>query len=222
MDGSAITPSYSGYAIHQLLYSILSGMITLNGREQPIDTSGLGGTRLVEPQPFPQPNSTNVPFPSNPGSNGIQKPIRYLKTAIEELHFNVTVGMLTIPNLIYLQNTTSTASTSNIENIWEYNWIPLAAAYGGCAAVNIFAIMIGIAAIVNSDGVGINRSGVLRILMTTRNRTLDTIIGDRGRGDDDMQEEVEDTRVRFGSLTRRGSQEGLLAFGVEQEIAEWK
>ena len=37
-----------------------------------------------------------------------------------------------------------------------------------------------------------------------------------------MQAEVEDIRVRFGSLTRRGSQEGLFAFGIEQEIAEWK
>jgi hypothetical protein len=71
-NGNLISPSYAGFAIHQLLYSILAGTISIDGQRQPIDSTGLSGTKLVEPIPFPISNeSTN-----NPSSNGIQKPIR--------------------------------------------------------------------------------------------------------------------------------------------------
>jgi hypothetical protein len=189
-------------------------MISLNGRDQPIDTTGLGGTQLVEPQPFPHPDPSLSPFPSNPGSNGIQKPIRDLRAAIEQLHFNVTVGMLTIPNLIYLQDDTASASTVSFKNRWEYNWVPLAAVYSACAAVNLLAAVVGIAAVLDNNGIGISRSGFLRVLMTTRNRTLDRIVGERGRGDDDMQMEVEGTMVKFGELIGTGT----VGFGVEREV----
>jgi len=212
--------SYAGYAVHQQLYQILSGNIGLNGRMIPIDSTGLGGTQLVEQLPFPQPNLTNAD--NRPGKIGIQKPVRNLRAAIEQLHFNITVGMLTIPHLIYLQNETTAAYVTTFENKWSYNWVPLVAVYGGCALLNILAILIGAAAIVHNDGLGVGRTGFLRMLMTSRNHTLDTIVGSRGRGDDNTQEEIEDVKVRFGELrdARTGSGSGCVAFGVEGEVLE--
>jgi hypothetical protein len=130
--------------------------------------------------------------------------------------------MLTIPNLIYLQDDMANASTTTFDNQWSYNWIPLAAAYGACATLNMLAIGIGIAAVVDNGGVGISRSGFLRVVMTTRNRTLDVLVGDRGRGEDDMQKEIEQTVVKFGELIRNVDVNGTrkVGFGFPSEVVE--
>ncbi|KAH7370231.1 hypothetical protein BKA65DRAFT_589617 [Rhexocercosporidium sp. MPI-PUGE-AT-0058] len=221
-EGALGINPYASYAIHQLLYSILSGQIGLDGRMRSIDNTGLGGTQLVEQQPFPQPNTTSTIVDNSPGHIGIQKPIRDLRAAIEQLHFNITVGMLSIPNLIYLQNDTASVQATTFENRWKYNWIPLAAAYCGCALVNLLAIVVGFAAIINNDGLGIGKTGFLRLLMNTRNPTLDAIVGLRGRGNDAMQKEVEGMRVQFGELRDLGTGmgTGYVAFGVEGEVLE--
>lgn len=217
MDGS-----YAGFAIHELLYSSLSGLIGLDGRMRRIDTTGLGGTQLVDEQPFPRPNITSNNIDNTPGTMGIQKPIRDLRTALERLHFNITVGMLTIPNLIYAQNETVSAQTTTFENRWTYNWIPLAAAYAGCALLNFLALIVGTMAIIDNEGRGVGKSGFLRMVMTTRNSTLDGIVGDRGRGDDDLQEEVDMFKVKLGELQdpRSGVGTGRIAFGMENEVLE--
>lgn len=221
-QGSEGVTPYAGYAVHQQLFQILSGNIGLDGRMRRIDSTGLGGTQLVEQQPFPQPNLTSTSADNSPGTIGIQKPVRNLRAAIEQLHFNITVGMLTIPHLIYLQNETTAAYVTTFENRWNYNWLPLVAAYGGCALINVLAILIGAAAIIHNDGLGVGRTGFLRMLMTSRNPTLDAIVGMRGRGDDDMQTEIEDMKVKFGELrnARTGNGNGYVAFGAEGEVLE--
>ncbi|KAH8676497.1 hypothetical protein BGZ60DRAFT_429013 [Tricladium varicosporioides] len=217
MDGS-----YAGFAIHDLLYSALSGMIGLDGRLRRIDTTGLGGTQLVDEQPFPRPNITSSMIDNTPGTMGIQKPIRDLRTAIEHLHFNITVGMLTIPNLIYAQNETVSAQTTTFENRWTYNWIPLAAVYAGCAFLNFLALIIGTMAIIDNEGRGIDNAGFLRTVMTTRNSTLDEIMDNRGRADGDLQEEIKMFKVKLGELQdpRSGVGTGRVAFGMENEVLE--
>jgi hypothetical protein len=214
MDGS-----YAGFAIHELLYSTLSGIIGLDGHMRRIDTTGLGGTQLVEEQPFPRPNIAGY-INNSPGTMGIQKPIHDLRSALEYLHFNITVGMLTIPNLIYAQNETVSAQMTTFENRWTYNWIPLAAAYGACALLNLFALIIGAMAIVDNKGQGVDKSGFLRTMLTTRNPTLDAIVGGRGRGDDGLQKEVDMFKVKLGELQdpRSGVGTGRVAFGMENEV----
>ncbi|KAH9204019.1 hypothetical protein DL95DRAFT_398852 [Leptodontidium sp. 2 PMI_412] len=215
--------SYASYAIHQNLYSILSGQIIPNGRRAPTDSSGLSGTRLVEEVPFPRLNATMT------GLNGIQKPIRDLRTAIEELHFNITVSMLKIPNLMYLQDETVNATVKTFANRWGYNWVPLAAIYGACALINLCAIVVAVMAIWDNGGVGVDSSGFLRIMMTTRNRTLDTLVGNKGQGDDDMRTEVAGTMVKFGELVgvnEKGRPKGdsatsvMVGFGVQGEVVD--
>jgi hypothetical protein len=49
-QGSEGVIPYAGYAVHQQLYQILSGNIGLDGRMRRIDSTGLGGTQLVEQQ----------------------------------------------------------------------------------------------------------------------------------------------------------------------------
>ena len=72
-------------------------------------------------------------------------------------------------------------------NRWTYNWVQLVAMYGTVVAVTVFAVMVGVIAIFSNEGVAVDRSRFLRVLMMMRNQTLDTIVGGRGRGDDYMQ-----------------------------------
>ena len=220
-NGGYVTSSYAGYAIHQLLYTILSGTIGPNGQFQPTDTTGLGGTSLVEALPFPLPNASLTNNPSTQGSNGIQKPVRNLRAAVEELHFNITVGMLSMPYLIDLQNDTATAILSSFDNRWTYNWVQLVAVYGAMVCVTVFAMAVGVRAIISNDGVAVDRSGFLRVLMTTRNPTLDTIVRGRERGEDYMQKEIQGTRVMLGEIVRGpySITTGRVGFGLETEVA---
>jgi hypothetical protein len=200
-------PEYAGYAIHQILYSILYGSIGLNGRSQPIDTTQLRGTQLVEPVPFPLLNASMFPYSNDPGSLGIQKPVRNLAAKLAELHFNITVGMLSIPNLIYLQNETVLANISTTQTQWTYNPTPLAATYGGFFVAGLVIVVLAVAAILGNDGVGVDNNGFLRALMTTRNVEFDAAVAHAGagRGEDYMQEVLRDTEVQFGRLQSGGA-----------------
>ncbi|KAH6666205.1 hypothetical protein B0J14DRAFT_568300 [Halenospora varia] len=136
-----------------------------------------------------------------------------MKTAVKELHFNITISILNIPNLIYLQDEAVVATVKTNINHWAYNWVLLAASYGACALINLCAIAIAAVAIWDNSGVG--------------NRTLDTLVGDKGQGDDDMQKEVANTKVKPGTLmgdNERGKRKRysapseMGAFGVEGEV----
>ncbi|KAK6335487.1 hypothetical protein TWF696_002261 [Orbilia brochopaga] len=190
----------AAYAINDILFSLLSGSIAqYAGPSTPalIDRTQLAGSKLVEAVPFPPelPGGLGGPF-------GIQKPVRDLAQAIEELHFNVTVGMLSIQDLSWLKNETVSSTQYVSQNQWTYNWLTLAAVYGGFALANIVALAVGLYAIVQNHGGFIKNDGFLRIMMTTRNPELDRLtepVSD-GRGDDDEQELLEDREVRFGYL----------------------
>jgi Na+/H+-dicarboxylate symporter len=87
-------------------------------------TRGLSSSGLVDP----------VPFPLHPASAfstvSSQKPIRALRQAIQDLYFNITVGMLSpAPELVYAQAATVIAEIRTTENIWTYDWRVLVATY---------------------------------------------------------------------------------------------
>lgn len=116
---------------------------------------------VIEEEPLP---TVNVTGANQPGQSGIQKPVSNLTAAIEQLHFNVTVGMLSIPNLIYLQAETTTGSQAAGENQWAFDWVQLVALYGAFLLVNLIAGGVAVAAIDDNGGIGIHNNGFVLIL----------------------------------------------------------
>ena len=212
---------HAAYTIHDIIFSLIGGSIGgSGGPEVPVvrDFTKLSGTRLVEAEPFP-------PGKSSDGFNPyiIQKPVRDLGRAIEELHFNVTVGMLSIPDLVYLQNETVPATHTVTESQWAYRWTTLLAVYAGFALANVAALVVGLFAVADNGGRFVRDDGFLRILMTTRNPDLDGLVArvSDGRGDDHQQALLEKHLVRFGYLDGhgRGAQESrAVGFGFPDSV----
>lgn len=177
--------SYAAFSIHQTLYSLLSGSIQPNGRVVETDLTHIAGSALVEEAPFPlKPHSVYA-------TTGIQKPVRYLRQAIQDLHFNITVGLLGLtPSLLYSANATSAdalnsslsssatataagassaaqpAEVSTALNVWSYDRRVLLLTYAAAALLDLVAIFWGLAAARRNGG----WSGFefARVLATTR------------------------------------------------------
>ena len=198
-------PEFAGYAIHETLFSILAGHIGPNGRGSPVDETGLAGTQLVEHDSFTLANLTD----SAPSWMSIQKPVRFLARAIEQLHFNITVGMLSIPQLIYLQNETVAARVVSTEPRWAYNPLPLLAVYGVFLVASLVSAVLALVAVAGNEGVGVLESGFLRALMTTRSADFDEIVvGEAGKGEDFHQEPLRGVEVRFCPPTSAADETG--------------
>lgn len=206
--------SYAAYAIHQALYSLLNGSIAPNGRAVPTDTTHLAMSALVENMPFPPLTSSNYLTPS------AQKPIRDLRDAVQQLHFNITVGMLSFgPELLYAENGTATGvETFTTENVWSYDPLILVLVYAVAAAADLAVIVIGVVAMVRNRGA----SGFefARVLATTKaSEALDVVIArEWGDGLDPMPKEVQEVKVRYGVVKRGGREK--VGFGLKGEVAE--
>jgi hypothetical protein len=207
-----MSPDYAGFAIHQTLFSILSGNIGPGARAGVRDFTGLAGTKLVEPIPFLPPSEFGVPADA-----GIEKPVADLARKIEELHANITLGMLSIPNLIYLQNETVSARNTGSEPQWSYAWVPLAATYGAFFVALLFAGMLAVWAILDNDGVGVADNGFLRALLTTRSPDFDQASQGLGRGEDYQQSTLRDLRVQFGRIADAYGGQST-GFGLEGRV----
>ncbi|EPS38928.1 hypothetical protein H072_7330 [Dactylellina haptotyla CBS 200.50] len=199
----------AAYSVHDILYSLIGGSIAAfggNGPPQVIDSTQLAGSKLVEPIPFPKPllEASDTSGTGWDAGFGIQKPVRDLARVIEELHFNVTVGMLSIQSLAWLKNETVSSTRFISENQWTYDWKILAAVYGAFVVANLLALAVGLYSIMKNNATFIQEDGFLRTMMTTRNPELDQLteqVSD-GRGDDDEQQLLERQEVRFGYLAQ--------------------
>jgi hypothetical protein len=120
------------------------------------DTTGLNSSSLVDP----------VPFPLHPASVfstvSSQKPVRALRQAIQDLHFNITVGMLSLaPELVYTQAATVIAEMRTTENVWTYDWRVLVAAYAITALLGLLSVLVGVHAMSANGGCG--DLGIMRV-----------------------------------------------------------
>ena len=227
-------PEYAGYAIHETLFSVLAGQIGPNAKGSPVDETGLAGTQLVEREPFPLANLSVTVTPNTPGSTGIQKPVRNLARAVEQLHFNITVGMFSIPQLIYLQNETVMARAVLAEPRWAYNPLPLLAVYGAFFAASLASVVLALVAVAGNEGIGILESGFLRALMTTRSADFSAaVVGEAGKGEDFHQKQLRKVEVQFGvpgpaaheagSDAKIGPAVGPVAgFGLRERVTTFK
>ncbi|KAH8704498.1 hypothetical protein GQ44DRAFT_764111 [Phaeosphaeriaceae sp. PMI808] len=186
------TIKYPAWVIHQTIYSLINGGIMPNGRLVETDTTGLAMSALVQDLPFPLESYSGY------RSSMAQKPVQFLRNAIQELHFNITVGLLSLtPQLLYSQNATVDVETQIAENVWSYDWHILIATYGTAAFLDIIAIIIAVRAMMKNGGCyGV---GFARTVATTKNnRALDHVPRVWEHGMDPMPNDVKYTRVSFG------------------------
>jgi len=183
--------AYAAYAIHQTLYSLLNGSIMPNGQDAETDSTGHAMSALVEDVPFPAYSVSPL------RTTWSQKPVRYLSQAIVELHFNVTVGLLSLtPNLAYSQVDTVEIQTQDDENVWSYDRHVLVLAYGIAASLNVIAMCLGIFAMIRNGGC--SGFGFLRILATTKNsRTLGNVVENWNDRMDPIPNNVKSISVKF-------------------------
>jgi hypothetical protein len=215
-----------GYAIHQTLYSMLRGKIYVNAHGDPITTTRIGGTQLVETTVWPP-------------KDGIQKPKENFGPLLEELSRNVTLSLFSIDNLVYAQVESPVfAVESPYQLVFHYNRLGLWLTYGIAIAVGIAAALVGIVSFV-ANGVSMD-TGFLTILSTTRGRRIDEITEGCSLGAQPLPQDLRDTKMMFGEIAavetefrasgssqspgsefrtdRRGHTVGHAGFGMEGEV----
>ena len=174
------------YAIHETLYSVLGGKIASTARGAPDNQAGLDGTKLAERLPWPT-------------KDRIRKPLPNLRELFEELHVNVTLSLLSIDNLIYMQPQPDTVATITTQsNVFSYNAHPLIITYGTALVLGLIALLVGLKAYFD-NGVSI-KLGFLNILTTTRSRRLDRLALGTCLGAEPMPQELKKVKVRFGEI----------------------
>jgi hypothetical protein len=178
-----------------------------NGRMTETDSTGLKMSALVQDLPFP--------LQSNSGYRSVmaQKPVQYLRQSIQDLHFNVTVGLLSLaPQLLYSQATTVDAETQNTENVWSYDWHVLVATYGTAAFLDIISVVIGIRAMLKNGGC--SGLGFTRTVATSRaNRDLDDVVDSWDHGMDPVPQNIQETRIMFGLVQGMRRRVGFVCTG---------
>lgn len=216
IEGNTDDPkNYASYAIHETLYSILFGVVGTTSRGAAFDSTGLDGTKLVE----------DVAFPAE---LGIRRPLPNLRELVEQLHFNTTISLLSVDNLMYKQAQDAKATITTSTNVFSYNRSALLLTYGTALTAGLVAVFIGLKSLWdNGVSMGI---GFLATLTTTRNRTLDELAAGACLGAEPMPDRLRATEVRFGELSAqsmpkeeaeklRGGDNRHASFGVSGEIA---
>lgn len=149
-----------------------------------------------------------MPFPAgNPSVNllaSAQKPILHLREAMEELHFNITVSLLSMgPGLLYAENGTAAGRVEMqaTENVWVYEPLLLVSVYAVAAVVDVLVMCVGLWAVVKNGGT----SGFefARVVATTRGLDRE-VVKEWEDGLDPVPEKVEKRRVRYGLIEDRG------------------
>jgi len=212
---STIYSAYAAFAIHQTLYNILEGYIAPSGRGAETDTTGIGATGLVDPEPFPR-HAKSVFYNTSP-----QKPVKGLREVVEQLHFNATVSMLALaPDLVYADVQSVPATTQATHNVWVYNWVFLVGAYAIAAFLDIFAVLTGIVAM-RKNRVCLD-FGFLRVATTTRKLgSLARLFHGWEQGEDPVPDSVKKERVMFGHVHDSDGSAGM-GFGVKGEVVKLK
>ncbi|RFU25352.1 hypothetical protein B7463_g10981, partial [Scytalidium lignicola] len=137
----------------------------------------------------------------------------YYSCSVEETIFNVTfnaTGNTQTINQPYSFNVTVNT------NIYVYNVINLALAYGVAVGVTIVSVIIGLRAlIVNGVSHGTSFSA---IMCSTRNKTLDSLVVGYSLATEPLGKEVLDTDLKFGLLGEDYRVIRRVGFGVTSEV----
>ncbi|KAL6718596.1 hypothetical protein ACLMJK_002830 [Lecanora helva] len=133
---------------------------------------------------------------------------RTLLRAIEDLANNITISMLSSPNLVKPNATTVPLPTFPIQNIYRYDSRNLVLSYSISALLTILCAYVGFFAL-HYNGVA-HSTAFSAIIATTRNRELDEV--SRGHSSGALPLGYTGMKVRFGVLVEEG-EKGLGVWG---------
>ncbi|EPE36340.1 hypothetical protein GLAREA_05678 [Glarea lozoyensis ATCC 20868] len=151
-----------------------------------------------------------------------------VERAIEDLSWNITLSMFTVPELTLMYhiidfsrtNTTVPVTALFLEARYKYNPRNLLVTYGVATAITIAYVLIGFHAF-TVNGIA-SDSSFSSILMTTRNEDLDTLIRGHGLVAQPLPDEIADVKLMFGVIGGRGSEGGHVAVGLANTVSELK
>jgi hypothetical protein len=126
-----------------------------------------------------------------------------LASMIEELVQNMTISMLTVPELLNTQENSTSMSVTTFYNVYHYNWERLALAYGVAIVLTFIAVLIGMYIIISTGSSYSNRFST--ILRVSRHEDLDVLIEERDRrGQDPLPKHIGKARFMAARDTYRG------------------
>ena len=148
-----------------------------------------------------------------------------LKLAIQDLANNITISMLTSPELTYPNYTLVNFTVPH--NVYEYNSRNLLISYSIAVSFAVIAVIVGFLSLTEN---GVAHSGSFSAIMAaTQNSALAVLT--EGSSIGRMKKEVQDTRLRFGVIDESQSDESDLrtveldvppqhvAFGFSQTVS---
>ena len=197
------------YAIGELFRSFLGGHVDLEapkpGPYYAQVYSDVTKTRLVEKN---------------------SEPKKDLTTEIEDFYTDMVFSIFSAPEMLVMSTENATVERSQIRSTFVYVPKRLWQCYAPVIFVTLIILLFG-AFTIWEDGTTFS-TGFSRILVTTRNTTLDDISRGACLGNDPFPMELMHTRLKFGVLAEGGEVEyvggdgyqgvGHCAFGVESEV----
>lgn len=149
---------------------------------------------------------------------------------IEDLYTDMVLSMLSVKEMIVVQSSNTTLNRTRYQPSFVYNPNILWSCYAPLMFVTFLILLLGFWTIIE-DGTTFS-AGFSRILVTTRNTTLDDISRGACLGNDPFPRELMLTKLRFGVLGEglevdcmgRDSMQsvGHCAFGVASEVTPIK
>jgi hypothetical protein len=160
-------------------------------------------------------------------SNSSDTPLEDLQKHLQNFYADMILSLFSAPPLLVVSNETVVVSTSRTLSTFIYNPRKLWACYAPVAFL-VFVFLIMGALTIYEDGTTFS-VGFSRIMVTTRNTTLDDISRGACLGNDPFPEELMHTRLKFGVLNESGHEHeymgldglqgvGHCAFGVPSEV----
>ncbi|KAF2034243.1 hypothetical protein EK21DRAFT_57027 [Setomelanomma holmii] len=193
-----------GSMFRQFLRGTVDLVAPLPGPSYALVYSDITKTRLVQPNVHPKENLTQE---------------------LESFYTDLVLSIFSAPDMLVIANETSVVNRTQIHSSFIYVPIRLWQCYAPVIFVTLVVLLFG-ALTIWEDGTTFS-VGFSRILVTTRNTTLDYISRGACLGNDPFPLELMHTRLRFGAISGGGSEgEGLdpqgpghCAFGVDSEVA---
>ncbi|KAF2826385.1 hypothetical protein CC86DRAFT_394370 [Ophiobolus disseminans] len=193
-----------GSMFRQFIRGTVDLVAPLPGPSYALVYSDITKTRLVQPNVHPKENLTKE---------------------LESFYTDLVLSIFSTPDMLVISNETSVVNRTLIHSSFIYVPIRLWQCYAPVIFVTLLILLFG-ALTIWEDGTTFS-VGFSRILVTTRNTTLDHISRGACLGNDPFPVELMHTQLRFGAVGGGGSAgdglghqgPGHCAFGVDSEVA---
>lgn len=160
-------------------------------------------------------------------SNASDTPLKELPTLLQDFYADMILSLFSAPQMLVVSEERVTVARTKWHSTFIYNPGKMWACYAPVVFLSFLALIVG-ALTIHGDGTTFS-VGFSRIMVTTRNTTLDEISRGACLGNDPFPAELMHTRLKFGVLNEGGHEheyQGLeeyqgaahCAFGVPSEL----